>query len=114
MPKPFKKEHLLKELFRMLNRTYEAPVAEAIPQKSVTGVKQAMVFPSVSWLKSLEETLQELDPLSIEAKLQEVEHSHPAFFEKSSRWIKNFAFSELETWLQTQLSVLSRGNTTEN
>lgn len=114
IPKPFKKEHLLQELFRMLNRSYELPSVEPVIKPAGASTKQAMIFPPVSWLKSLEKTLQELDPLSIEAKLQEVEHSHPAFFEKSSRWIHNFAFSELETWLQSQLSVLSTGNLKEN
>lgn len=113
--KPFKKEHLLQELFRMLNKTYENPARPAEkepPPRSDSSTE--MRFPSISWLKALEATLQELDPLSIEAKLQEVQHSHPAFFEKAHGWINNFAFSELETWLQSQLSVGSTGKVSEN
>jgi CheY-like chemotaxis protein/nitrogen-specific signal transduction histidine kinase len=114
LPKPFKKEHLLKELFRMLNRTYAPPAVETVSQNAGKETFHEISFPSTAWLKSLEETLQELDPISIETKLQEVEQSHPAFFNKASGWIKNFAFSELEAWLQSQLSVSSKGNAREN
>lgn len=116
IPKPFKKEHLLKELFRMLNRAYDAPAAtvERSEQAQAAPIEGEMVFPSTVWMQSLEETLQDLDPLSIEAKLEEVKHSHPAFFEKASRWINHFAFSELEAWLKSQLSALSMGNSSEN
>lgn len=106
--KPFKKEHLLSALFKLLNiplHAQEAPVKNKQNTEEVTVPESTgtLTLPAAEWLEHFNQELQELDPMRIEAKLEEVKHTHPLFFKKAAHWIDTFAFSELEAWLQEQM-----------
>ncbi len=104
--KPFKKEHLLASLFDLLNIAIQpqelAPSYQADAPTTPSESEAVEVFPPDAWIQRFKGILQELDPMQIEATLEEVKYTHPGFFKKASHWINTFAFSELETWLKSQ------------
>ena len=102
--KPFKKEHLLQSLFDLLDIPY-APQQRNTASPQTSTIETKLRFPEAAWLQEFRAVLQELDPLTIESKLEEVQSSHPVFFKKASHWIDTFAFGELEAWLNQHALV---------
>lgn len=102
--KPFKKEQLLSSLFDLLNISLHPPeeAIQTAPKETVKSPPENPELPSAEWLSHFKGVLQELDPMQIEATLEEVKESHPGFFSRASHWINTFAFSELEAWLKEQ------------
>ncbi len=106
LAKPFKKEDLLVNMYDLLGVEYRPVVSPTggAPGAAATTDNGDLIMPPVPWLDAFQALVKELDPMDVEEKLSEVKSSHPVFYAKVYPMVSAFAFSELENWLEEQLS----------
>lgn len=99
--KPFQKESLVKAIFSLLKLDYQ----EKQPAVTVADLPAAndgeLVLPEQSWLHEFELIVHDLDPTAIESKLLELKETHPVFCSKVAKWVADFSFSDLQSWLES-------------
>ncbi|MGV3524840.1 MAG: response regulator [Candidatus Sericytochromatia bacterium] len=96
LSKPFHREELLYKLCRLLKLAHSWDT----PSPGTEAAAEALTLPPAPWRGHLRDTLKSLDPDQIESLLQEIQHSHPAFYARVNAWVELFAFEAVEAWLQ--------------
>lgn len=97
--KPFRRLELLQKICSLLNLRYSLASVE-VETPPETPPAADFAIPSPDWRMRFKSALNTLDPEQIEAELQHIRLTHAEFYAKVAAWVQDFAFSDIENWLE--------------